>query len=114
MNWTHPTWVVIYPTTPPDITFPSPGSTTCCTILSNIILRILSDIVQYCTISLCYWGQELGNELRLARIIGPPTALISEAISEPHLLSKEENRLNLDFVAVKRKFLDRPEPPRSV
>ncbi|GBL92667.1 hypothetical protein AVEN_119068-1 [Araneus ventricosus] len=33
-------------------------------------------------------------------IIGPPTALISEAITEPHLPSKEANRLRPVFVAV--------------
>ncbi|GBO07707.1 hypothetical protein AVEN_83795-1 [Araneus ventricosus] len=52
--------------------------------------------------------------LRFARIIRPPTALISEAISEPHLLSKDANSLRAAFVAVKGKFLDRPGPPRSV
>ncbi|GBN14815.1 hypothetical protein AVEN_161430-1, partial [Araneus ventricosus] len=47
----------------------------------------------------------LGNGLRLARIIGPPTALISE----PHFPSKEANRLGPAFFAVKGKFLDRPD-----
>ncbi|GBL75871.1 hypothetical protein AVEN_121570-1, partial [Araneus ventricosus] len=49
-----------------------------------------------------------GNGLWLERIIGPPTALISYAISEPRLPSKEGNRLRPAFAAVKKKFLDRP------
>ncbi|GBM79904.1 hypothetical protein AVEN_35680-1 [Araneus ventricosus] len=81
MNWTLPTWVVIYPTTQP---FTLPSLTT------------------------------HGNGLWLERIIGPPTALISEAISGPHLHSKEANRLRPAFVAVKGKYLDRPGPSRSV
>ncbi|GBL92333.1 hypothetical protein AVEN_35865-1 [Araneus ventricosus] len=55
-----------------------------------------------------------GNGLWLASIIGPPTALISEAISEPPLPSDEPNRLKPAFVAVKRKFLDRQGIPHSV
>ncbi|GBO19192.1 hypothetical protein AVEN_156840-1 [Araneus ventricosus] len=51
--------------------------------------------------------------MRFARIIGPPTALISEAISEPHCPSKEPTCLKPAFVAVNRKFLDRLGPPRS-
>ncbi|GBN50989.1 hypothetical protein AVEN_264740-1 [Araneus ventricosus] len=47
-------------------------------------------------------------------LIGPPIALISEAISEPPLPSEEASRLRPAFVAVKGKFLDRPRPPRSV
>ncbi|GBO19311.1 hypothetical protein AVEN_219649-1, partial [Araneus ventricosus] len=43
----------------------------------------------------------------LARIIRPPTLLISQAISEPPLPSKEDNHLRLAFEAVKRKFLNR-------
>ncbi|GBM82235.1 hypothetical protein AVEN_440-1 [Araneus ventricosus] len=42
-----------------------------------------------------------GKGLWLARIIGPPTALIS------YLPSKEATRLRPAFVAVKGKFLDR-------
>ncbi|GBN85326.1 hypothetical protein AVEN_175169-1 [Araneus ventricosus] len=42
-----------------------------------------------------------------ARIIGPPTAIIFEAISEPHLPSKVPTRLKPAFVAVRKKFLDR-------
>ncbi|GBL92558.1 hypothetical protein AVEN_175010-1 [Araneus ventricosus] len=53
------------------------------------------------------------NGLWWTRIIGPSTAFISLAISEPYLPSEEANRLRLAFVAVKRKFLDRPGPPRS-
>ncbi|GBM88974.1 hypothetical protein AVEN_196813-1 [Araneus ventricosus] len=49
-----------------------------------------------------------------AKIIGPPTSIIFEAILEPHLSSKEANRLRLAFVDVKSKFLDRPEPPSSM
>ncbi|GBN13226.1 hypothetical protein AVEN_105186-1 [Araneus ventricosus] len=55
-----------------------------------------------------------GNGLWLARIFGPPTALISEAISEPHLPSKEANRLRPAFVADKGKVLERLGPPRSM
>ncbi|GBN88183.1 hypothetical protein AVEN_19916-1, partial [Araneus ventricosus] len=40
----------------------------------------------------------------------PPTALISE----PDLPSEETNRLRPAFLAVKRRFLDRPGQPRSV
>ncbi|GBN30718.1 hypothetical protein AVEN_162453-1 [Araneus ventricosus] len=43
------------------------------------------------------------NGLWLARVIGPPTALISK----PNLPSKEASRLRPAFVAAKRKFLDR-------
>ncbi|GBM28452.1 hypothetical protein AVEN_33904-1 [Araneus ventricosus] len=53
-----------------------------------------------------------GNGLWLARIIRPPTALISEATSEPHLPSKEDNRPRTAFLAVKGECLDRPGPPR--
>ncbi|GBL99676.1 hypothetical protein AVEN_249727-1 [Araneus ventricosus] len=55
-----------------------------------------------------------GNGLRSARIIGPPTTLISEAIAEPPLPSEETIRLRPAFVVVKGKFLDRPGPPLSV
>ncbi|GBN98400.1 hypothetical protein AVEN_275124-1 [Araneus ventricosus] len=48
-----------------------------------------------------------GNGLWLARVIVPPTALISEEISELQISSKEANRLRPAFVAVKGKFLDR-------
>ncbi|GBN97087.1 hypothetical protein AVEN_160978-1 [Araneus ventricosus] len=55
-----------------------------------------------------------GNWLRFARIIGPPTPLISLAISEPHLNTEEANRLKPAIFAVEGKFLDRTGPPRSV
>ncbi|GBM21459.1 hypothetical protein AVEN_161068-1 [Araneus ventricosus] len=45
--------------------------------------------------------------LWLARIIGHPTALSTEAISEPYLPSKEAYRLRPAFGAVKGKILDR-------
>ncbi|GBN49598.1 hypothetical protein AVEN_137093-1 [Araneus ventricosus] len=48
-----------------------------------------------------------GNGLWLARIIEPPTALLSEVISDNHLISKGANRLRSAFVAVKGNFLDR-------
>ncbi|GBN53683.1 hypothetical protein AVEN_189543-1 [Araneus ventricosus] len=44
----------------------------------------------------------------------PPTALIPEAISEPHLPSKEANRLRPAFVAVERTSSNCPRPPRLV
>ncbi|GBM55567.1 hypothetical protein AVEN_74526-1 [Araneus ventricosus] len=70
MNWTLPTWVVIYhPLLVPSL-------------------------------------KTQGNGLWLARIIRPTTAFMSEANSEPHLLSKETNLLGPAFVAIRRKFLD--------
>ncbi|GBM86476.1 hypothetical protein AVEN_109744-1 [Araneus ventricosus] len=42
----------------------------------------------------------------MERIIGLPAVLISEAISESHLPSKEANRLRPAFVHVKATFLD--------
>ncbi|GBM07099.1 hypothetical protein AVEN_177066-1 [Araneus ventricosus] len=50
----------------------------------------------------------------MAKIIGPPILLISEAISEPDLPSKEPNRLKPAFIAVKRKLSDRLGSPLSV
>ncbi|GBL87264.1 hypothetical protein AVEN_270531-1 [Araneus ventricosus] len=41
------------------------------------------------------------------KVIGTPTALISQAISETPLPSKEANRLRPAFVVVKGKFVDR-------
>ncbi|GBM31007.1 hypothetical protein AVEN_198734-1 [Araneus ventricosus] len=55
-----------------------------------------------------------GNRLRFAIGHHPNTALIFQAISEPHLPSKEANRLKQAFFALKGKFLDRPGPLRSV
>ncbi|GBM86271.1 hypothetical protein AVEN_72159-1 [Araneus ventricosus] len=43
-----------------------------------------------------------------------PTALIFEVIPEPHLSSKEANRLRPAFVVVKGNFLNRSGPPLSV
>ncbi|GBO33974.1 hypothetical protein AVEN_69937-1 [Araneus ventricosus] len=40
-------------------------------------------------------------------LLDHPTALISEAIAEPHLPSKEASRLRPALVAVKEKFSDR-------
>ncbi|GBL90013.1 hypothetical protein AVEN_178410-1 [Araneus ventricosus] len=42
----------------------------------------------------------------MGRKIGPPTALISEVISEPPLPSKGTNRLRPTFVDVKAKILN--------
>ncbi|GBO45940.1 hypothetical protein AVEN_7264-1 [Araneus ventricosus] len=41
-----------------------------------------------------------------ATIIGLPTALTSQVISEPHLPSKSANRLRLALITVKGKFLE--------
>ncbi|GBM62682.1 hypothetical protein AVEN_257278-1 [Araneus ventricosus] len=49
-----------------------------------------------------------GNGLRLGRIIVPPTALISEVISETHLFSKAANRLRPAFVLVRENFFSPP------
>ncbi|GBN25070.1 hypothetical protein AVEN_87339-1, partial [Araneus ventricosus] len=45
---------------------------------------------------------------------GSSTALVSEAIPEPHLPLKGANRLRPAFFAVKGRLLDRPGLPRLV
>ncbi|GBM88022.1 hypothetical protein AVEN_149365-1 [Araneus ventricosus] len=58
--------------------------------------------------NLSLWRMEMDKK------IVPPTAMISEANLEPHLPSKETNRLRPAFVDIKEKFLDGPGPPRSI
>ncbi|GBO05820.1 hypothetical protein AVEN_219101-1, partial [Araneus ventricosus] len=81
MNWTLPTWVVIYPTTPTNaVNFPKGARKWVVVGKDKWILY----------------------------------ELISEAISESQLPSKEVNRLRPTFIAVKGRYLDCPGPSRSV
>ncbi|GBN10876.1 hypothetical protein AVEN_212997-1 [Araneus ventricosus] len=81
MNWTLPSWIVLYTTIPHPATIFPKGAR------------------KWAVMGKDNWA---------------PTALISEVITEPHLPSKEPNRLKLAFVDVKAKILDHPGPPFSM